>query len=334
MNKNIKIAITGIMASLFITGCAQKVRVKVLQPAEIARAAETKKIAITNFKRDKVNLSGKIEAKIAKHMLDGKQYFTTLSREDMKKILKEQRLQNSGLIDRRTAVKVGKLMGAQAIISGSVGKPTATDTRFYETRRKCNDNSCWDVKVNCVKRLAGLSSEIRMIDTQKGDIIYADTINKTAEYKHCNDDSKALPSTEMASASIADAIGNEFVYKLVPHYVYYNVELLDSPDLEYTDQQKLTLEGALGFIKQNRFDRGEELLSRLIESTGEKSYVPIYNLGVIREAQGKFKEAKALYTKADALTIQPVSQINEAINKIDQIMEQHKKAVDQIKKKS
>jgi tetratricopeptide (TPR) repeat protein len=323
-------------ALLMMSGCAQKVQIKALQPAEISRSAETKKIAVSQFTNDtSVSLSSKIEAKIAQHRLDGKPYFTTLSRQDLDKVLKEQKIQNSGLIDPSTAVEVGKVMGAQAIISGSVGKPSSSDTFYYEARTKCNkDGQCWEVKVSCQKRIAGLSSEIRMIDTKKGDIIYGDTINKTEEWTHCNDDSRALPSTEMAAQTLADRIGNAFVYKLVPHYVYFTVELLEDPDLEYTENQEKLLKNSLAFIKQNRYDKAEELLSRLIESTDEKSYVPIYNIAVIKEAQGKYEEAKALYSQADKLTIEPVEQINTAINHIDKIIEQNKQALNQIEKNS
>jgi TolA-binding protein len=318
-----------------MSGCAQKVQVKALQPAEISRSAETKKIAVSPFSNDTVNLSSKIEAKIAQHRLDGKPYFTTLSRQDLDKILKEQKIQNSGLIDPSTAVEVGKVMGAQAIISGSVGQPSSSDTSYYETRTKCNkDGQCWEIKVSCQKRIAGLAAEIRMIDTIKGDIIYADTINKTGEWAHCSDDSRPLPSSQMAAQGLADSIGNVFVYKLVPHYVYFSVELLESPDLEYSELQEKLLENSLAFIKQSRYDKAEDLLNRLVDSTGEQSYVPLYNLGVIKEAQGKYEESKALYIKADKLTIEPVEQINKAINHIDKIIDQNKKALSQINKKS
>jgi hypothetical protein len=317
---------------ILMSGCAQKVRVKALQPAEVSRAALTKKIAVTQFKNDRPNISGKIEADLAKHKLDGKQYFTIVSRADLNKVLAEQRIGTSGLIDPSTATKVGKLIGAQAIISGRTGNASSSDTRFYEVRTRCNKNGCWKVRVSCVKRVAGLDAEIRMIDTQKGDIIYADTLNDTKSWKHCSDDSRALPSTTMASQQLAAEIASSFAYKLVPHYVYYNVELLDKPDLKYTKKQELLLKSSLAFIKQNRYDRATTLLNKLISSTNEKSYVALYNLGVITEAQGKYKEAKALYSKADQLTIEPVKQINLAINHIDKVIRENELALNQLKK--
>ena len=327
--KNSLLILSGL---ILLSGCAQKVTVKALKPAEVSRAATTKKIAVSNFKNDRPNISGKIEADLAKHKLDGKQYFTIVSRQDLDKVLKEQKIQNSGLIDPTTATEVGKLIGAQAIISGRTGEASTSDTKFYETRTKCNKNGCWEIRVPCTKRVAGLDAEIRMIDTQKGDIIYADTINKTAAWKHCSDDSHTLPSTTMASQRLASSIANDFTYKLLPHYVYYKVSLLEDPDLEYTDRQKELLKTSLLFIKQRRYDRAEKLLQELIDSTNEKSYVPIYNLGVLREAQGDYEGAQKLYKKADALTFKPVEEINVAINHIQKIIEANNKALKQLKK--
>ena len=329
ISKSILIATGG---ALLLSGCAQKVRVRALKPAEVSRAALTKKIAVTQFKNDKPNISGKIEADLAKSKLRNKQYFTMISRQDLNKVLAEQKIGSSGLIDPSTATKVGKLLGAQAIISGRTGNASSNDTNFYESRTKCNKNNCWEVRVSCVKRVAGLDAEIRMIDTQRGDIIYADTINRTRSWKHCNDDSRYIPSTTMASQQLAADIADSFTAKLVPHYIYYNVELLDSPDIEYTDQQEDLLDNALKFIKHRRYDRASTLLTRLINQTNEKSYVPIYNLGVVTEALGQYEEAQALYKKADKLTIEPVEQINHAINHIDKIIQQNKQALNQIKK--
>ena len=71
---------TGLIAAVFTTGCVQKVKMKVLEPAEVARVATTKVIAVTDFKKDwGIGLAGKIETEISKQILDGKPYFTGLT---------------------------------------------------------------------------------------------------------------------------------------------------------------------------------------------------------------------------------------------------------------
>ena len=78
-----------------------------------------------------------------------------------------------------------------------------------------------------------------MVDVAQGDIIYADTLSKRAEWSHCLDDSQAMPSREMAAQHLAGIISREFSYKLTPHYRKFEVELLEDPDLDYTDAQEI-----------------------------------------------------------------------------------------------
>ena len=318
-------------AVLFLlSGCAQKMQVRVLQPAEVASASKVKKIAVSEFKNDRVNLSSKIEAKLFEYKLDDKPYFNVVSRQDLDKVLEEQKMQNSGIFDPSTVVEVGNLTGADAIIAGDVSSPSHEDTNFFETRTKCDKEKCWEIKVGCLKRVFSLTSEVRLIDAKKGDVIFADTVTKNSSYKHCSDDSNALFSQNMAAQVLAEEIADSFVYKLLPHYAYFSVELLDEGDIEYSDAQKKLLKSALLYIEQNRLDKAESLLLELIDWTAQKSYVPIYDLGVIKEAQGKLQEAKELYYKADSITREPVRELNDAINRINRVIEQNTQALNQI----
>ena len=318
---------------VFLNACSQKVQIRALEPAKIDRISETKKIAVLNFKNDKVGLSRKIEAELASFQIDHKKYFTIVSRVDLNNILKEQKLQNSGLVDEESAVKVGELIGAQAIISGDVRPPTKQDSYYFAPRVRCANAKCSELqyyKVRCMKRVISLSAEIRVVDVSKGDIIFADTLSKSRVYKHCSDDSRALPSTAMAAESLAQSIANQFTYQLTPHYRVFYVDLLDEPDLDYTDKQEKLLKYALEYIKQSRYDKAEQLLTRLIDSTDGKSYVAFYDLGVIKEAQGKYEEAKEYYEYADNLMIEPVEEINAAIVRINSLIEKRKRTMEQL----
>jgi curli biogenesis system outer membrane secretion channel CsgG len=322
MNRTILLLMSALVA-FAITGCAQKVSMRALEPAEIDRAAYTKKVAVARFSYDEVGLSSKIEAKLASFKIENKSYFTMVSRNDFNKILKEQKIQNSGLIDPSTAVNIGGLLGAQAIISGSVGRVTSSDSSFYERRARCADSKCKELeyyKVRCKKRVVGLSAELRMVDVAKGDIIYADTMNPTAVYEHCSDDSRPLPSTEIAAQGLAQAIANTFAYKLTPHYRAFDVTLLEKPDLDYNDKQEQLLKASLTYVEQGRYDKAEQLLTELIDSTNQKSYVAFYNLGVIKEAEGKYDEAKEYYANADDLMLEPVEEVNLAVNRINSLI--------------
>jgi len=316
-----------------ITGCSQKIDIKALVPAAVDRVAYTKKITVTKFSNDQVGLSNKIEANLASFRIDNKKYFTIVSRNDFDKIIREQRIQNSGLVDQETATEVGQLIGADAIISGNVSRPTSQDSYYNEKRVRCADKECKKLVyylVRCKKRAVGLSAELRIVDVAKGDIIYADTLSKNATYRHCSDDSNAIPSTEMAAQQLARSIAYSFTYKLTPHYRHFRVALLEDPDLDYTDKQEKLLDVSLDYIEQGRYDKAEIFLKKLVDATASQSYVPFYNLGVISEAKGKYKEAKKYYAYADHLMVEPVEEINDAVKRIDVLIAERQKTREQI----
>jgi len=331
MKKIVNIAL-GIFLIL-ISGCSQKVGVKALVPAQVDRISQTKVIAVTDFTHDRVGLSRKIEAKLSNFQINNKSYFTVVSRNDINKVIQEQKLQNSGLVNDENIVKVGELIGAQAIISGNVSPVAKEDSYFYEPRVRCANRKCTELEtynIRCLKRLVGLSAEVRIVDVTKGDIIYADTLSRSTSFKHCADDSRAIPSKTMVAQRLAQDLADEFTYKLTPHYRRFNVKLLEDPDLDYTDEQEKLLEFALRYIKKGRYDKAEQLLKELVDSTNMKSYVPFYNLGVIKEAQGKYKEAKEYYEYADNLMVEPVDEINEAMTRINALIANKQKTLQQL----
>jgi tetratricopeptide (TPR) repeat protein len=293
----------------------------------------TKKVSVAPFENDNFGLSNKIETNLVRQKIDNKEYFTVISRKDFEKIIAEQKIQNSGLVDVSTVVGVGNLLGAQAIISGRVGRPAYKDTNFYEKRSKCVDKKCKEsveYTVSCTKRVVGLSAEVRMVDISKGDIIYADTLNRESEYKKCQDSSNDLPAIETAVQVLATVIADDFTHKLMPSYRHFEVVLLDSPDIKYSSHDEKLLAASLEYIKQNRLDKAEKLLIDLIDSTGQKSYVPFYNLGVIKEAQGAYSEAQKYYKMADDLVIEPVVEVSIAYVRIGDMIEKNNRAREQL----
>lgn len=320
---------------IFISGCSQKITIWALEPAQIDRAALTKKISVLPFERDKVGLSDKIEANLAKQKFSNKNYFTLINRKDFDKIVAEQKIQSSGLVELSKAIEVGNILGAEAIISGSIGKPSLSDTYYYETRLGCADKKCKELvpyQVRCTKRIISLSCEIRMADVSKGDIIYADTMEDSLEYSHCSDDSNPLPSIEMGSQKLANEMADSFTRKLLPHYYHFEVVLLEDADIKYSSKEEKLLDLSLEYIKQERLDKAEAFLIDLIDATNQKSYVPFYNLGVIKEAKGEYALAQKYYKKADELMVKPVQEISQAYIRIGTLIEKHNQAKEQLSK--
>jgi tetratricopeptide (TPR) repeat protein len=320
---------------IFGAGCAQKVNVRFLEPAEIDRAANTKKITVVKFQNDRMGLSQKIESKLSNCRIDGKNYFTIVSRKDFDKIIAEQKIQNSGILESQTMVEVGELIDAQAIISGSVKNMTSKNSFFYEKRSRCVDKKCKQIEkylVRCRKVAYGLLADMRMVDVEKGDIIYADVLSSSQTYKHCEDYTSAIPSRGYVAEYLAQRIANRFTNKLIPHYRYSEVVLLEDGDLDYSDEQEKLLEVSLLYAKKGRYDKAQKYLIELIDSTGQKSYVAFYNLGVIKEAQGKYIEAQHYYKQADALIFEPIEEIDLATSRIQKLIDKQSKVRKQLQR--
>ncbi len=331
-----------LISILLFSGCAQKITIRALAPAEVNVMASKKKIAVSQFKNDKYGLSGKIESKIANHKLDGKRYFTVVSRKNLNTILNEQKLQSSELMDESTATRVGKLIGAQAIINGEIASASATSDKYLEDRVRClkyvKDKGCIKYQkyfVTCKTVQASVSANINIVDVETASVIYGDTLTKDYNGDSCKNTifSNRILSKGQALNKLINSIASEFVYKLTPNYIYFKVTLLEKLDVDLSSKQEQNFKASLEYIKASRMDKAYRLLQKLLDEVDGKSYVIAYDLGVVNEAQGKFKEAKKLYTMSDDLAMKPIDEINSALVRIDNLITKQEEVKGQINAK-
>jgi len=222
-----------LFVTLLIGGCAQKVAPHTLEPAEIGGAENARNITVVPFHDDYTNLTGKIEALLASQTLDGTPYFTLSDRTSLERIISERSLRNGDMLEESTAVELGKALGAQAVILGSVDTPEIQEEKYDERRTKCKgtggERRCWEVKVMCKKRTVTLSADIRMVDVATSDILYADTMRREKAWHLCADRSGTLPSKVSAVQSSADDIASDLVYRLTPHYLSNDTNVSGKP---------------------------------------------------------------------------------------------------------
>ncbi len=330
MLKN-KIASCFLLITLLInlSGCASQLTVTLLQPAEIDINA--KNIAVLAFKNDhKIGLTGEIESALTEVRFEGKPYFTVINRRSINNVIREQKLQYSGLLNENTSVEVGALLGAEALISGEITSNTKTDHSYQEKRWKCKKKSCYAYTVNCIRRRIHLGVNIRIVNVTLGSVLYSKSVNRSNDWRHCSDDNRILPSKEEGALLIAQRITKNFVLKLKPHYINAKVTLLESEDIEYNEHQKSLLKYGLEYLRQKRFDKAEQLLTELLASTGFKSYVAAYDLGVVKEVQGQLLKAQGYYDLADRLQVKPVKEINQAVTRVSDAIEKNTQAQRQV----
>jgi len=311
-----------IVLVLLLSACTQKTKIHLLQPARIDTKA--KNIAVLPFQQDaQIGLSGKIESQLTQVLFNGQSYFNLVDRLILNKVIKEQKRQQNGLFDEQKAAEMGVLLGADALISGAIVSLDMTKTRSREQRKECRKKKCKKredytyYKVSCVTSQVDLSVNIRMTQVSSARVLYSKNLQDARAYKNCKDQAPISISKRIEAQAMAEKMAALFVRKLVPYYTDSEVVLLDDEDLEFTDHEQSLLKNALLFIQQDRLDKAEQLLSDLVRSTRNQSYVAAYNLGVVKEAQGELEQARDYYLLADSLQVEPVKAINAAINRIN-----------------
>ncbi len=98
-----------------------------------------------------------------------------VERQQLDKLLLESEFSRlSGIVDQQYAIKIGKQLGANAIVMGTIANINETDSFFdgYGIRTK--------------KKIVTATVRVRMIDIQSGRIVFSKTIDGTQDYMKTN----------------------------------------------------------------------------------------------------------------------------------------------------
>jgi len=298
--------------SIFFLGCAQKVHVKSLEPA-IVNDASIKNTSISEFSDDSVHLRESILSQMGAIFFQGKQYFNIVNREDTNKILKEQKLQDSGLVSNKGDEEYA-LSDINSIIFGKVIIKNKKHNRYRESRTnydRClkyskNGKTCVRYKkytVSCENLDYNLQANIKITKTANADNIFTQIFESSTKQSRCSDDSTTFKSDAVVFQSLASNIAKQFVSLIAPSYKTTSVEMLEDEDIEYTSEQSKLLENSLKLVKLNEIQGANDILIDLVEYTNFKSETALYNLAVTYELMGMLDSADVYYQRAKQITL-------------------------------
>jgi curli biogenesis system outer membrane secretion channel CsgG len=343
MKKYALMALTGIIGISFLGCSAKKVTIKAQLPAEIDTLTKKRDLAVLPFKNDNVNFSGRLETKLANVRVNNKPYFKVVNRDRIGSVLKELRFQSSDLVGNKAA-KLGKLAGAQVLITGNV-KTSKKDGSYKKPEERCasyTKHGCAYYKtvyVTCQTASATFNASINAIDVNSGQVVDAVDITKNYQADSCKDGGffgiGKIKTSNEALNDLADEASTEYVNRVAPHYVIMRVELMDKvKSVDLNDRQEKMFNNALTYIEHGRIKKAEHILKKLNEQTNEQSYEVAYDLGLVEEALGKLKEAQAAYNLADKIITdtgaEPSELVDHAIERIKKMIEKRQKLKGQI----
>jgi len=164
--------VTLAMISHVLLSCAPSARVPINRPAEI-NLMGIKQIAIGNIQGN----AGRAISESITEKLFQSDHFKVVDRANLKKVLSEQSLGASGAVDEDTAVKIGKLLGASALITGR------SDVKFTKSRsvsKTYYNKEKQPYRYYRSKTKADQNTRLKVIDLTSGQVVAVRNFSKSA----------------------------------------------------------------------------------------------------------------------------------------------------------
>lgn len=269
-----------------------------------------------------------LEAKLLDAKVNGVPYFTLVSRDRLDKVLQEQSKGQSVRFDDRSTVAIGKLLGADALVTGMVTEYKADGKRDTERREHTEGKKEKKRTVSetyyCAYREARVRADVKVIDARTAAVVAVVPLNGTAKDGGCMKDSyPSLESDDALFDRALTAMGNELSALVAPREVTRSVKLrTKDKDKGATERLKRGTQYAQG----GSWDMASEEWEQILQQNPDCAAAH-YNLGVAREAEGQLERAREHYKKAaridpDKLYVGAVIGIDERMKMADELQRQ------------
>ena len=234
------------------------------------------------------------------HMQEGKtlqqgaftDVFALIERSRLAQVLQEQRLGQSGVLDEAQAAQVGKVLGVDAIVVGTVSYSVA-DQHVREEHTYTQNKHQYTRTVSCVNREGLMKARIRIVSAQSGQVLGSVDRPLPVKSKHCDDEEGGLPTeqsvAEESGRALADAVANY----LAPHFELreFELEKIHNKQFEALGERAAELAEAL------RVDEAYAIYKSIHDQDPYSPEVMI-NLAILNEVVGNWSQAKGFYENA------------------------------------
>ncbi len=324
------------------------VSVRIQKPASID-LPNIKKIAVVDFQGSE--RSGSQIATLIQSLLMATDHFNIMERDQLRRILEEQNLGMSGVIDANTAAEVGQLLGVDALIFGEIStyevepdqeitekvkekKHTGRyewveekDDKTGKTKRVKKEiiEDVWVDRSYWIRR-GTVAINFRVVNVETGELLAAHSDSRSYDSQDekktflemVTDQQKLLKPQGEILNDLSQSICQQFVRMIAPYYT----------------TEKRVIEPGRGTIDEGRKYAENGLWPEAIDAW-ERAVVEVsdepaafYNLGLGYEIQGLLEKAEQYYQYAVRLNQKKLYM--EAIARVRQLKEEQKKLIEQL----
>jgi len=255
------------------------------------------------------------------------------------------KLSQSAMVDQKTAAKLGQLVGAQGIYTGTVTVNNTRDSHFKDKRSECAQHQMKKDKdgnlyagncirwrnyyVNCTKRQANFAVTPKLIEVATAKIVYSKNQSGSAASSGCEDKTPPLSEQELLDKT-RETVKNNIRKDIAPYYISVMIKLKDSTDGIDAKEAKEKLNLGISFAEKNRLDAACEKWGEA-RQIAPNSPAILYNLGICAESVANIENAFKLYKQADHLIGKPDEDISLALARVNKAMSSQKKLKEQMK---
>ena len=293
--------------AVVLLSCAPSARIPVLKPAEI-NLRGIDKIAIGDVQG---NIGSSVADLLTSRLFESDQ-FDVVDRSNLSRIMKEHELNMSGAVNTDTAVKIGRLVGASALIVGNAN--VKYDLKRWKGKPWKDKEGNWHQSYN-VKGTAKVNSTLKVVGLTTGKIIAVKSISKEAsdsDWK--NNKWPHDPDRDAIISSAVNGMIDTFMKMIAPYTVYVNVKF---------EKSKLPeSEAGINFAKQGQWGDALEQF-KAAKHKNPTDPCTWYNLGLAYEYNFMFRQA--IEALKEANKIKPCKKYIAEISNVKRLQADRKK---------
>ena len=313
---------------LFISGCSSKrLTIKSLHPSKI-EGDKIHTIRVERFYRDDINQTVSVANKIANKIIEHKKIF----------LLKENDFGTDAILSGEV---LNSSLNTHVYYRSDVDYSRCSYYRYDDRTRTKQCIEYRTILIPCEKREYNVTTNIKLIKPITNNIIFSKTYDKSSFDDMCFDRYPYHPfytssrDTFRVNSQIADAIADDILDDISPHYVYYDIDIieeLDSDTLAFSKEQEKRFEKIVELINAKNLDLAKIELEKLDNEFAGKSFEVVYNLALIHEAYNQLQVANQLYNEARGLTLNTeyLELVNFGISRTSRNLEEKIKAKSQL----
>ena len=214
-------------------------------------------------------------------------FYQIIERDQLQKVLKEQRLSLSGAIDEGSAAEVGRLLGLDIIIMGTVSYSSVDEKGSSLLGLASSSGS------NCLTIKVVAKGTMKMVSVETAQIVGTKSAENELKIYKCDDQRSGIPRPEIMAETCMKELAREFTDYFAPGYQYIEYEFEKIKLKEFKSKGK----EAMGYVENGDLDRAFPIVYAMFEAD---SYNPkaAYNLGILYEMVGSYPDAYEYYNIA------------------------------------